>query len=110
MEKITKKYVMNTYKKVVKVGYCDLQELLTFAKQIGYTAGVYGWNASVYVYDLDTVIVTGYRPFGNIDVNFALCEKYEKKAYELKNTIFEYEKLRSALDALLDEFINELGV
>lgn len=108
MEKITKKYVMNTYKKVVKVGYCDLQELLTFAKQIGYTAGVYGWNANVYACDLDVVIVTGYRPFGNVDVDFALCEKYEKKAHELKKNIFDCGKLRSALDALLDEFIGEL--
>ena len=33
-----------------------------------YTAGVYGWNSDVYVIGYDTVIVTGYRPFGNTEL------------------------------------------
>lgn len=108
MEKITKKYVMNTYKNVIKVGYCDLQELLTFARQIGYTAGVYGWNANVYQVNLNTVIVTGYRPFGNIDTHYVFCKKYEEKAIEAKKNIFNCEDLRNTLDELVNDFIKEL--
>lgn len=108
MEKLTKKYVMSTYKNMVEVGYCELQELLTFANQIGYTAGVYGWNASIYQVDPETVIVTGYRPFGNISTNYALCKKYADKAIEAKKEILNCEKLRDELDKLIDEFVDEI--
>lgn len=66
--RITKKAIMSTYSNVIKVGYCDLQDALKGREPNFYTAGVYGWNADVYVIDCDTVIVTGYRPFGNVDL------------------------------------------
>ena len=59
---------MNAYRNVIKVGYCDLQDALKWREPNFYTAGVYGWNSDVYVLDYDTVIVTGYRPFGNIEL------------------------------------------
>ena len=64
----TKKAIVNAYRNVIKVGYCDLQDALKWREPNFYTAGVYGWNADVYVIDCDTVIVTGYRPFGNIEL------------------------------------------
>ena len=66
--KITKKAIMSAYRNVIKVGYCDMQDVLKCREPNFYTAGVYGWNADVYVIDYDTVIVTGYRPFGNIEL------------------------------------------
>ena len=66
--KITKKAIMSAYRNVIKVGYCDLQDALKLREPNFYTAGVYGWNADVYVIDYDTVIITGYRPFGNVEL------------------------------------------
>ena len=59
---------MNAYRNVIKVGYCDMQDALKGREPNFYTAGVYGWNSDVYVLDRDTAIVTGYRPFGNIEL------------------------------------------
>ena len=71
---ITKRVIMNAYRNVIKVGYCDLQKALKWREPNFYTAGVYGWNADVYVIDCDTVIVTGYRPFGNIELPRSVIE------------------------------------
>ena len=65
---------MNAYRNVIKVGYCDLQNALIGIEPNFYTAGVYGWNADVYVIDRDTVIVTGYRPFGNIELTRSVID------------------------------------
>lgn len=46
-------------------GYCDIQCILHYDNAIAYTCGTYGWNADIYQTDYDnTVIVTGYRPWG----------------------------------------------
>ena len=46
-------------------GYCDIQCILHYDHAIAYTSGTYGWNADIYQTDYDnTVIVTGYRPWG----------------------------------------------
>lgn len=63
---ITKRAIMNSFKNVISAGYCDLQSALTWREPNFYTKGIYGWNADVYVIDDETVIVTGYRPFGNM--------------------------------------------
>lgn len=65
---------MNAYRNVIKVGYCDLQDALKWSEPDFYTAGVYGWNADVYVIDYDTVIVTGYRPFGNTELSRSVID------------------------------------
>lgn len=64
----TKKAIMSAYRNVIKVGYCDMQDALKWREPNYYTAGVYGWNSDVYVINSNTVIVTGYRPFGNIEL------------------------------------------
>ena len=71
---ITKKAIMSAYRNVIKVGYCGLQKALKWREPNFYTAGVHGWNADVYVIDCDTVIVTGYRPFGNIELPRSVIE------------------------------------
>ena len=60
---------MSAFENVIRVGYCDMQSALTWREPNFYTAGVYGWNADVYVIDADTVVVTGYRPFGNVELS-----------------------------------------
>lgn len=108
MKKLTKKSVMASYEKVVKVGYCELQHLLACVNQVGYTCGVYGWNTSVFQVDAKTAIVTGYRPFGNIDASHELCKKYDKKAEELGKKLSNFDELKIAFDYLLTEFVKEV--
>ena len=71
---------MSAYRNVIKVGYCDLQDALKWREPNFYTAGVYGWNSDVYVIDHDTVIVTGYRPFGNMELPREVIDTLNKCA------------------------------
>ena len=101
--KITKKAIMSAYRNVIKVGYCDMQDALKWREPNFYTAGVYGWNADVYVIDCDTVIVTGYRPFGNVELTREVINTLNKCAESITR-YFDYDRakisLRSNLDAL----------
>lgn len=67
--KITKKAIMSAFENVIRVGYCDMQYALKLREPNFYTEGVHGWNADVYVIGADTVIVTGCRPFGNVELS-----------------------------------------
>lgn len=80
----TKKAILSNYSNVIKVGYCDLQTLLKFRSPNAYTASkTYGWRADIYEITPNTVIVTGYAPFGNIAPDYVTVKKYEDKAEEL---------------------------
>ena len=46
--------------------FCDLQSALPYPAY--FTCGFYGWNADVFILDMNTVVVAGYRPFGNVKV------------------------------------------
>lgn len=108
MEKLTKKSINNMYKNKIEVGYCALQYLLYFKNRSFYTAGVYGWNADIYQVNWDTVIITGYRPFGNIQPDYDLIGKYENKAKRIINTELSTDKAKKEVNKLLDEFIQEI--
>lgn len=49
----------------VRVGYCDLQDVLQGIEPDYYTAGIYGWNCDVYVI-AGLAICTGYRPAAGV--------------------------------------------
>ena len=105
----TKKAIKNNYGKIVRVPYCDLTYLLSFKDAFAYTAGIYGWNADIY--DLEGIaLVTGYRTFGDISPDFELTDKYNKKAKEVMDTVYNYEDCKKAMDSLIHEFLKELGV
>lgn len=129
----TKKAILSNYPNVIKVGYCSLQSLLKFQSPSAYTASkTYGWRADVYEITPDTVIVTGYGPFGNIVPDYETVKKYEEKAEELcekrwqpLERIFDTGKFQMCvkvpvpydealannkrdMDALLHEFIREV--
>lgn len=107
MEKITRKQV-NMYKNIICVPYCDLWYLLYFRNRTGYNSGVYGWNYDFYHINLNTCIVTGYRPFGNIK-NYDLCDEYNEKAKNVieDRTISDEEK-KEKVENLLEEFIEKI--
>ena len=100
--KITKKAIMNAYRNVIKVGYCDIQDALKWREPNFYTAGVYGWNADVYVINYDTVIVTGYRPFGNMERSREVIDTLNKCARSITH-YFDYDTAKIYLGNNLDE-------
>lgn len=100
--KLTKKEVMGRYN-CVCVGYCELSYLLKYESEIGYTSGVYGWNADIYYLGNNTVLVTGYRPFGKrLDYNF--IKDFEDRAREIANTVESYDQRENDMTLLLEEF------
>lgn len=103
----TKKAVKNNYSKIIRIGYCDLQTLLSLEEPFAYTAGVYGWNANIYGLN-GIALVTGYRTFGEISPSWELIEKYEQKAKEVIDLIYNYEERKEALKTLIDSFLEEV--
>lgn len=103
--KTTQKAVKNNYIKVISVGYCALQGLLSYEEPIAHTESVYGWGADVYHFGA-IAIVTGYRPFGNIETDYEICKEYETKAQEiLHDYSIDYIKRKTRMHNLLGEFI-----
>lgn len=100
--KITKKAIMGAYRNVIKVGYCDMQDALKWREPSFYTAGVYGWNSDVYVIDYDTVIVTGYRPFGNVELPREVIDMLNKCAKSITRYL-NYDLAKIYLKNNLDE-------
>lgn len=93
----TMREVKEWFGHVICIGYCDLQYLLRKESRIGYTAGVYGWNADVYDVGNGVAIVTGYRPFGDIHPRLSFVERYNRAAMCAEEE----------LDALIDKFVKE---
>lgn len=79
--KITKKEVKSfaafSQKKLIKLSYCKLQDLLSFCQPQYYSAGINGWDCDYYEFE-KFIICTGYRPIGE-DVNPAALEKIEEE-------------------------------
>lgn len=93
---------MSAYRNVIKVGYCDMQDALKWCEPNFYTAGVYGWNSDVYVIDYDTVIVTGYRPFGNAELSREVINTLNKCAESITHYL-KYDMAKIYLNNNLDE-------
>ena len=104
--KTTKKEIEENFNNIYCVGYCGLAHLLRYTDADYYTSGVYGWNADIYKIDYNTVIVTGYRPFGK-SIDYEITEKYNEKAREIENKAQGYEKTKKQLEKLLNKFIKE---
>lgn len=106
--KVKEKEIKNGYNNIISVGYCDLSHLLSSKDADFYTCGVYGWNADIYKINYNTVIVTGYRPFGNIHASYkGITKKYNEKARKIYNSDRSYESKKKSISKLLEKFIKE---
>lgn len=104
--KVTRKQIKENFNKIIKVGYCELQELLKFKTAEYYTAGAYGWNADIFKINNNTAICTGYRAFGNIEANHDIMKKYNNLAFEISNIKdLSYNDKKEKIEELLNEFI-----
>lgn len=102
---ITKKAITSAYRNIIKVGYCDMQDALKWREPNFYTAGAYGWNSDVYVIDYDTVIVTGYRPFGNVELPREVIDTLNKCAKSITRYL-NYDLAKIYLKNNLDELVS----
>lgn len=96
-ERTTMKYIKQNYKKIINVGYCKLQNFLKHETPKYYTAGVYGWNADIYIFK-GIALVTGYRPFGNIEIKSNILDVIENKSK--RNDLDVYETLTKLIDEI----------
>lgn len=104
--KTTQKNVKQSYDHVLCVGYCDLQHLLNHCPPAAYTTRREGWGADIYSFG-NIAIATGYAPFGDIKVSYDLCQKYEQKALKIRDSIFDYDKIKEETNKLIADFIIE---
>lgn len=105
--KTTKKAVMNGYYKVLAVPYCALQHLLHYESEIAYTTRAEGWGADVYQFG-SIAIATGYAPFGNIRPDYEVNQRYEEKAREATEGIYNWQEKKAILAGLIEEYIQEV--
>lgn len=105
---LTKKYVYGMARgmPIIKVGACHLEHLVNGASKVGYTSGVYGWNADVY--DAGRCfIVMGYRPFGTVSAPYELCHKYDMAAEAVCHTETNYDTMRIRLKNMMNDFVGD---
>lgn len=107
--RVNKKDILNSYKNIIPIGYCDAYYLLSDQNKKYYTCGVYGWNADIYEIDNSTCIVTGYRPFGNIKNDYKILQKYEEQARKIMcDYSIDYGKKFKKVNKLLKKYIKEI--
>ena len=105
--KTTKKVINEAYRNIICVGYADLSYLLTYIEPMAYTCGVYGWNADIYNIN-GKVLVTGYRPFGNIKPDYDIVNKYNMTARDIIHNGNDCVEIKEKLNNLINEFIEEV--
>lgn len=80
----TKKQILESYSKVVCLGY-DTLCILGIHDPKYCTSGKFGWNADIYEINPDCAICAGYRPFRNIKVDSNLIKSIREKATKINN-------------------------
>lgn len=105
--KTIQRAIKQSYKNVIAINYCKAQFLLQYMSPEAYTTRKEGWASDIYVINHDTVISTGYKPFGNIKPSFDLLNCYEDKARKIDLSL-PFEDRVKATTQLLNEFIDEI--
>lgn len=81
---MTKKELNNGFSKVLRIGFCDLQDLTAYCKKIGYNSGVYGWNWDAFILNYDIAICTGYRSMTGDNITPECMDEINEKIKEYK--------------------------
>ena len=105
--KTTQKAIKANFKKIVCVGYCNLQHLLNYESPIYYTIRREGWASDIYIFG-DIAISTGYAPFGNIKVKYDILRKYDNTAQKIvENRDIKHDEKVKKVNKLLKKFLKE---
>ena len=106
--KTTKKNIRNSESKIISVGYCNLQNLLSVVQPFAYSSGTYGWACDYYTIPHEICVSTGYSPIGK-EISYDFCRKYDKRAEQIRHNSYNWDgEVKPALDALLEEFSREI--
>jgi hypothetical protein len=105
--KTTQKAIKQGYRNVIQVSYCGLQNMLRCESPIAYTTRAEGWGADIYAFG-NTAIATGYAPFGNIRPGYETNQRYEKRAREITDGIYNWQEKKAMLAELIEEYIKEV--
>lgn len=108
--KTKKKDIMKHYQYVICTGYSTLQNLLCFKRPIAYTTRTEGWGCDIWEIDENTVITSGYAPFGNIKPDYKLVQQYEQKAdkYIHKHILDNSSRVPAYINKLLKELVDKI--
>ena len=101
--KTTKKAMRENYDTILKIGYCNIQNLLQYENPIAYSTRAEGWACDYYEVG-NVLISTGYAPIGE-SVPYDLQMEYNKKAGNLYHK--NYETKKRLLKELLIQFVDE---
>ena len=71
----TKKAIRVAYSNIICLSYCSLRAL-DYLDADYYGTRCEGWAFDAYIISNDTVIVTGYAPFGNVKPTYTVIENY----------------------------------
>lgn len=103
----TQKEINNNFGLVLKVGYCELQNLFHFTEAESYTCGVYGWNADIYGFG-GTAIVSGYRPFGK-SLPRDFYKPFDDEARKiLSDDSIEWDDKKTKVNSLVEDFFHTI--
>lgn len=107
--KTTRKELRELFTTIICVGYCNLQSLLADIDPAYYITRPEGWAADAYIVDCNTIIVTGYDPFGNVSPEYDLQRKYELWARRVigDGLHIDTENKLEKLAALRADFVRE---
>lgn len=106
----TKKEIKNGYNKIVKIGYCQAQTLLSNSEPFAYSTRAEGWACDYYNVD-GVCISTGYAPIEskNTTANYDTIKKYELKAQNIcNNHNGHWDEKKQLITELLKKFIEEV--
>lgn len=107
--KTTKKAVMNNFPRVIKVGNCNLQNMLKYEDPVAYTFGYDGWHADIYDVGAGTAICMGYQPFGNIKPAYDIQREFDDRAEEIAmryhKSYISYDECSSIMRELIRDFV-----
>lgn len=107
--KTTKKTIKEEYKKIIGIGYCNLQNLLKFQEPFAYSTRAEGWACDYYYID-GVLISTGYAPIDSRHTKstYDICRKYDEAARKILCGHSLYEEQKEKVNNLLMEYIKEV--
>ena len=108
--RVTKKAVKENYGRVIQVGYCGVQNLLSYRQPFAYSTGTGGWACDYYDIGHGICVSEGYSPCSKGEqVDYEIIKKYDNKAREIRDKCHNYLDKKTQLDKLIDEFIDEIN-
>lgn len=107
--KMSMKQAVQGADRVFRTGNCDMHNLL-HGYEIGYNAGVHGWNCDIIYLYADgkrVCITTGHRNMRGTLIPETVCAEFESRAKEIMRDK-DYITRRERLEALQTEFARTL--